>query len=70
MIFYQVQPKEVELQGRCWFASYADAENGKRTLEAEGFDCFDVETFDIPLTQSGLLQWLNTYVNPYGMGYL
>ena len=72
MRFYQVQVWDDGEGGDCrWFTTRADAEREKRKVEAEGEgeDCSPVTVFDVPTKKAELLNWLNCYGSPSGMGY-
>jgi hypothetical protein len=71
MRFYQLQtlPYESGNTECFWFTNRAEAEREKRRLEEGGADCFSIRAFDIPTTKTGLLNWLNNYGNPDGMGF-
>ena len=73
MRFYQIQtmPNDNDEGGasECfWFTNYAEAKRERTRLEEEGVECFDTSAYDIPTTKAALLQWLNNYGNPNGMG--
>ena len=73
MRFYQIQtmPDDGGAEaGECfWFTNYAEAKRERERLAKEGVECFDTRAFDIPTTKAALLQWLNVYGNPDGMGF-
>ena len=71
MRFYQVQtiPEDSGSTECFWFTNYAEAECERKRLEEEGVECFDISAYDIPTTKAALLQWLNNYGNPDGMGF-
>ena len=71
MRFYQLQTMpDMGNDSECkWFTNRAEAEREKRRLEEGGTDCFSVQAFDIPTTKTGLLNWLNNYGNPDGIGF-
>ena len=72
MRFYQIQTMPDDSTGctECfWYTNYAESVRERKRLEEEGVNCFDTRAYDIPTTKAALLQWLNNYGNPDGMGY-
>ena len=71
MRFYQIQTiTEGDGDAECfWYTNYAEAVRGRKRLKEKGMECFDTRAYDIPTTKAALLQWLNNYGNPNGMGF-
>lgn len=69
MRFYQIQHMgDFHFEHGEWFTTRKEAEKALRDYEKQGVPMYDLRTFDIPTKKKELLDWLNIFGNPSGMG--